>query len=240
MKNTTEAPPSKGVIVMLTLVGSVIVIIFILMAWFFFTPASDNARACKVQNLAWTTRGWLLRGGAPDAAAMRCLAIARVDVLVDQRPPSEVDAPMAEQARAAGLEYINLGIPDDSAPSPDMLRQWFDTVQSRLDAGQVVLIHDAAGRGRMGFWDAVYRMTRGGLGPQAAIDGYYVGTQLPFEGAKIDCENGGNGQVQALAEIAQAVSGQAYYPSVDEYGTTWADCPRPAYMDGWDYTLVFD
>ena len=48
-----------------------------------------------------------------------------------------------------------------------------------------------------------------------------------------------NGQVQALAEIAQAIDGQPYFPVLDEYGTVWANCPRPAYMEGWDYSALF-
>jgi hypothetical protein len=194
---------------------------------------------CDVSNLMWTVPGRLLRGGRPSDAGMQCLVAAGVDVLVDQRPPGEAGTGFADQAKQAGLEYINLGIPDDTAPSPGMLSQWLSTVNARLAEGKTVLIHDAAGRGRMGFWDAAYRMLYGGLSPQAAIDGYYVGTAVPFQGAKIDCGNGGQGQVQALAEIAQAITGQPYYPPVDEYGNGWNNCPRPAYMDGWDYSTLF-
>jgi hypothetical protein len=237
MSPTTRPQPSIVRPLILTLLA--LAVITLVLVSVRPRPASTDELTCEVQNLAWTVPGWLLRGGAPNPDAMRCLVEAGVDVLVDQRDPSEIDEPIAEQARAAGLEYINLGIPDDTAPSPDMLRQWRDTVQSKLDAGQVVLIHDAAGRGRMGFWDAFYLMTERGLTPSEAIDGYYVGTALPFEGARIDCDNGGKGQVQALAEIAQAVSGQPYYPPTDEYGAAWADCPRPDYMEGWDYSTLF-
>jgi hypothetical protein len=198
-----------------------------------------DVSGCEVSNLMWTVPGRLLRGGRPSADGMRCLAAAGVDVLIDQRPPEEAGAGFAGQAADAGLEYINLGIPDDTAPSPGRLGEWLATVNAKLAEGKVVLVHDAAGRGRMGFWDAVYRMRYGGLSPQAAIDGYYVGTAVPFQGAKINCGNGGNGQVQALSEIAQAISGQAYYPPVDEYGNGWANCPRPAYMEGWDYSTLF-
>ena len=201
-------------------------------------PVPDIS-SCDVSNLMWTVPGRLLRGGRPSEAGMACLAAAGVDVLVDQRPPDEAGGGFAGQAAAAGLEYINLGIPDDTAPSPSMLGQWLDTVSGKLAEGKVVLIHDAAGRGRMGLWDAVYRMTYGGLSPQAAIDGYYVGFSVPFRGAKIDCGNGGRGQVQALAEIAEALTGQPYYPPADEYGNGWANCPRPAYMQGWDYSTLF-
>jgi hypothetical protein len=192
---------------------------------------------CEVPNLAWTDAGRLLRGGAPTAAGLDCLAANGVDVLIDQRLPEEDDLGEADLAREAGLGYANLGVPDDTAPSPAALRQWIDVVEGNLAAGRVVLVHDAAGRGRMGFWDAVYLM-RHGLTPQQAIEGYYLGKELPLEGAKIGCDDGGHGQVHALAEISAAVAGQAYWPAEDEYGTRWADCPRPAYMAGWDYAAA--
>jgi LysM repeat protein len=192
---------------------------------------------CAVPNLAWSAPGQLLRGGRPEAGAFACLAAAGVDTLVDQRPPGEdlLDEPAL--ALAAGIEYINLGIADDSAPSPATLRAWIDTVAVRLGEGKLVLVHDAAGRGRMGFWDAVFFM-RNGSGAAAAIEDRYLAKALPFDGAKIGCADGGRGQVQALAEIAAILTGVAYTPTVDEYGTTWANCPRPAYMDGWDYSTV--
>jgi hypothetical protein len=190
-----------------------------------------------VPNITWSAPGQLLRGGRPEAGAFNCLAAAGVDTLVDQRPPGEdlLDEPAL--ALAAGIEYINLGIADDTAPSPAILRAWIDTVAARLGEGKLVLVHDAAGRGRMGFWDAVFFM-RNGSSAATAIEDRYLAKALPFDGAKIGCTDGGRGQVQALAEIAAIMTGAAYYPSVDEYGTGWADCPRPAYMDGWDYSTV--
>jgi hypothetical protein len=61
---------------------------------------------------------------------------------------------------------------------------------------------------------------------------------FPFAGAKIGCGDGGHGQVQALAEIGAILTGQTYYLAVDEYGTAWSNCARPAYMAGWDYATV--
>jgi LysM repeat protein len=200
-------------------------------------PPAGNPLDCLVTNIAWSAEGQLLRGGRPDAVAVACLAAAGVDVLVDQRAPQEVDYDEAGVAALLGVEYINLGIPDDTAPSPSTLRAWIDTVNSRLAKGKTVLVHDRAGRGRMGFWDAVFAMLRG-ASAQEAIDDRYVGRALPFAGAKIGCGDGGNGQVQALAEIGQILTGSTYLPATDEYGTAWANCARPSYMDGWDYATV--
>ena len=196
-----------------------------------------NPLDCDVTNIAWSVDGQLLRGGRPDAGDVACLAAAGVDVLIDQRAPGEVDYDEAGAARAAGIEYINLGIPDDTAPSPATIRAWLDTVNSRLSEGKVVLVHDRAGRGRMGFWDAVFAMQRGASGQQA-IEDRYIARAYGFEGAKIGCGDGGNGQVQALAEISAILTGSAYTPSTDEYGTRWSNCARPGYMNGWDYGSV--
>ena len=210
-------------------------------AWLYLVPTTGDPLDCKTDMLAWTVPGQLLRGAAPTLTGMRCLKAAGVDVLADQRPPAEAGWLYRPMARLVSLDYLNLlGIPDDTAPSPATLRAWLDTVAARLEAGDVVLVHDGAGRGRLGFWDAVYRMTNGGLSPQAAIGGYYVGTELPLDGAKIGCQDGGNGQVQALAEIAQHLGGSPYYPTIDEHDTPWENCPRPAYMDGWDYATISD
>ena len=240
----TPATPTSnnyGRLAIVTVVAIVAAIFAVAVAILLLRPAPQptGVLGCGAENLAWTVPGKLLRGGQPSAAGLECLAKNGVDVVVDQRTPAEAGSNYAAQATSAGLEYINLGIPDDTAPSPEVLTQWLDTVNAKLAQGDVVLVHDAAGRGRMGLWDAVYLMAEGGLSPQAAIDGYYVGEQLPFDGAKIGCDDGGQGQVQALAEIAEAISGQAYYPATDEHGTAWADCPRPAYMDGWDYGALF-
>jgi hypothetical protein len=192
---------------------------------------------CGLTNAAWTDTGKLLRGGAPSSSGLTCLANYGLDVIIDQRTPSEAGSAYDDEVRAAGIEYLNLGIPDDTAPSPSLLQQWMDTVEDRLAQGKLVLVHDRAGRGRMGFWDAVYWMQHG-LSAQRAIEDRYLAKTLAFSGAKIGCSNGGNGQVQALYEVAHHLTGQGYWPSVDEYGTTWANCPRPSYMNGWNYTTL--
>jgi hypothetical protein len=189
---------------------------------------------CDVPNLTWTVPGWLLRGGAPTAEALTCLAQSGVDVVVDQRLPAEDTLGEAALAAQAGLEYVNLGVPIDTAPDPNILAQWITTVEEHLDADQVVLVHDAGEGGRVGFWDAVYQM-RHRMAAAEAVEKFYIGTGLPFEGADISCAAGGNGQVQALAEMTGHLVGTPYTPAVDEYGHAWGECARPAYMVEWKY-----
>ncbi len=199
--------------------------------------AGGAADLCGLKNAAWTIDGRLLRSARPEASAMPCLAAAGVTVILDQLPAGETDPAEAAAAERAGIEYVNLSLPDDTAPSPEILKQWIGTVNKRLAAGEVVLVHDAAGRGRIGFWEAVYLMYAG-VSAERAIEDRYLAKRLPFDGAKIGCQNGGNGQVQALSDIAAALDGRPYLPQADEYGTRWQNCPRPDYMADWDYGTV--
>ncbi len=189
---------------------------------------------CEVPNLTWIVPGRQMRGGLPTAEALACLAGKGVDAVIDLRMPEEDAIGEAAQAAQAGLEYENLGVPLNTAPSPDALAGWITTIEAHLKLDQVVLVHDAGEGGRVGLWDAVYQMRHRLAGPEV-VGEVYIGTALPFNGAAIGCEAGGNGQVQALAEMTGNISGTEYWPTVDEYGTAWADCPRPAYMADWKF-----
>lgn len=189
---------------------------------------------CDVPQLTWVVPAWHMRGGAPTAEALACLAGRGVDVIIDLRMPEEDTIGEAALAAQAGLEYVNLGVPLHTAPSPDALAGWITTIEAHLKADQVVLVHDAGEGGRVGFWDAVYQMRHRLAGPEV-VGEVYLGTALPFDGAAIGCEAGGNGQVQALAEMTGNLSGTEFWPTVDEYGTAWAGCARPAYMADWKY-----
>ena len=189
---------------------------------------------CDVPNLTWTVPGRLMRGGAPSAEALACLAGKGVDAVIDLRLPDEDPLGEAALAAQAGLEYENLGVPLNTAPSPNALAGWITTIEAHLKLDQVVLVHDAGEGGRVGLWDAIYQMRHRLAGPEV-VGEVYLGTALPFNGAAIGCEAGGNGQVQVLAEMTGNISGTEYWPTVDEYGTAWADCPRPAYMADWKF-----
>jgi hypothetical protein len=193
---------------------------------------------CAFGNLAWTEPGRLLRAGrAWNADAFQCLADGGVRVIVDQRMPSEDKLGEPALAARAGILYINLGIPDNDAPSPDRLREWIDTTDHYMAQGLIVLVHDGAGRGRMGYWDAVYFLLHG-ASAEWAIEQRFLGKGLPFEGAKLRCNSAGNGQLHTLVDIAEMLTGVVYIPRTDEWGNTWTNCPRPAYTIGWDYEAV--
>jgi hypothetical protein len=151
---------------------------------------------------------------------------------------SESAEQAAVQASPSATYIGAYKIPDDTVYAPAMLDTMIDDVVARLANGEKILVHDSAGRGRMGFWDATYLLWDGyGTGAQTIEDRYLAKT-LPFQGAKIGCSDGGHGQVQALAEISQILTGVTYFPQVDEDGTQWSNCVRPSYMNGWDFSII--
>lgn len=204
---------------------------------------SKTPSLCGVGNFAWTKTNVLARGAQPTVAQVACLKQNGFTTFIRQNPETANNT--SESAEQAAVEasppatYIGLyKIPNDTVYSPVMLDAMMDDVVARLAQGEKILVHDAAGRGRMGFWDATYLLWDGYGTAAQTIEDRYLAKALPFLGAKIGCQAGGNGQVQVLAEISQLLTGITYFPQVDEYGTTWANCVRPAYMNGWDYSTI--
>lgn len=186
---------------------------------------------CGIPNFAWTIDGTLARSAQPPDAAWQCLHERGFTTIIRQNPE---DNPEREQraVQQIGMEYIgDYAIPDQTTYSPEMLETMLHDVVERLRQGQRILVHDAGGRGRMGFWEAAFLMWDG-WSSQDAIDRY-----IAF-GWKIDCNKGGNGQMQAINEIATALGQPTYYPARDSYGTPWKQCRRPAYMRSWNYAGI--
>lgn len=190
-------------------------------------PDADPYDYCGISNFAWTDRGLIARGAQPSRRALQCLVEAGFKEVVNLRDES----PGFDEAAAVdslGMTYHLLPIVDDAAPSPDQVSAYMQLVEGPSQ----VFTHDAAGRGRMGFMDGVYLLWRG-WSTSDVFERY-----MNF-GAKIDCENGGNGQIQALHEIGTLLGrGEAWPEGVDQYGNIWTNCSRPDYMLGWDYATV--
>jgi hypothetical protein len=184
-----------------------------------------------VDNFAWTIGGALARGAQPPPAAWSELRASGITTVIRQ---SAEGGPAAEEylVRRAGLRYVgDFAVLDNTAYSPPMLEGMLTDVVGRLRRGERILVHDSGGRGRMGFWEATFLMWDG-WSARDAIDRY-----VAF-GWKIDCDKGGNGQMQAINEIALVLGQPSYYPDRDSWGTPWPSCPRPAYMEGWDYASI--
>ncbi len=182
---------------------------------------------CGVLAVAWTEEGVVARGGQPDADEFGCLRARGFAAVVNLR----AEAPEFDEAAAvatAGMAYLHLPLADDTAPAPAQVSEYMAFVSRHAPT----FTHDSGGRGRAGVFDGIYLLWRGW--PAAAVFERYIA----FE-AKIDCANGGNGQIQALHEIGAALGrGDAWPAAPDRYGSEWAGCPRPSYMAGWDYGEV--
>jgi protein tyrosine phosphatase (PTP) superfamily phosphohydrolase (DUF442 family) len=191
------------------------------------TDTDPDPRDCEVSNFAWTDSGVVARSAQPSAESLTCLRDAGFAAVVNLRheyPGYDEEAAV----EAAGMEYLSLPIVDDTAPSPSQVTEYM----AFIDAHAPVLTHCASGRGRAGTMEGIYLLWKGWTTANV-FDRY-----MDF-GAKIDCENGGNGQIQALHEIGLLLGrGDAWPEGQDSYGNVWEDCPRPAYMAGWDYSTV--
>ena len=188
--------------------------------------------ACGIRNFAWTERGVLARGEQPPAESLRCLRDEKgIRAVVNLRlEGSGYDEKAAVES--LGMDYLSLPMEDDTAPSPEQVSQYLAFVDAHRRAGQPVYEHCAGGRGRAGTMEGSYLLWKGWT--TADVLARYVRF-----GAKIDCENGGNGQVQALHEMGLLLGrGDAWPDGKDSAGAVWPSCPRPAYMAGWDYRVA--
>jgi hypothetical protein len=186
---------------------------------------------CGIDNFAWTVDGALARSAQPPAAAWSCLKQRGLTTIVRQNIEGG-DSAERQAVQQAGMIYLGqYQIVDQTAYSPAQLSDLLNDIVTRITRGERILVHDAGGRGRMGFWEAAFLLWDG-WSSRDAIDRY-----IQF-GWKIECAKGGNGQMQGINEIAAALGQPAYYPAEDAYGTPWNNCPRPQYMSGWDYREV--
>jgi len=191
----------------------------------------DPYTFCGVSNFAWTDRGVVARAAQPSAGSLTCLrdeGFAAVVNLRHEYPGYDEETAV----EAVGMEYLSLPMVDDTAPSPSQVTEYMAFIDAHRRAGAPVLAHCAGGRGRSGTMEGIYLLWKGWT--TAGVFERYIHFR-----AKIDCENGGNGQIQALHEIGLLLGrGDAWPERPDQYGNVWEDCPRPDYMADWDYSTV--
>lgn len=192
---------------------------------------SDVVDVCGVANFAWTIEPILARSAQPSPAAWVCLRERGFTTIIRQNP--EGDSGLEGRLAAAlGMRYIgDYAIADQTAYSPAQLEAMLHDVVTRLQAGERILVHDSGGRGRIGWWETAFLLWDGW--PMREAMERYIRL-----GWKIECNKGGNGQMQAINEVALALGQSPYIPPRDSYGTAWMDCPRPRYMTGWDYATI--
>lgn len=191
----------------------------------------DPYTFCGASNFAWTDRGVVARAAQPSVQSLTCLRDAGFAAVVNLRHESPgYDETAAVEA--LGMTYLLLPIVDDTAPSPAQVTEYMAFIDAHRRAGAPVLTHCAGGRGRVGTIEGIYLLWKDWS--TAHVFERYI-----HFGAKIDCENGGNGQIQALHEIGLLLGrGDAWPEGPDRHGNVWEDCPRPDYMADWDYSTV--
>jgi hypothetical protein len=192
---------------------------------------SDRIDVCGIANFAWTIEPILARSAQPPVTAWTCLRDQGFTTVMRQNPEGDIGLE-GQLVAASGMHYIeDYAIADQTAYSPAQLEAMLHDVVTRLRAGEHILVHDAGGRGRIGWWETAFLLWDG-WPAREAMERYI---RL---GWKIECSKGGNGQMQAINEVAIALGQPPYYPQRDSYGTAWMDCPRPHYMAGWDYATI--
>ncbi len=192
-------------------------------------PATDPDPSvfCGVENFAWTERGVVARAAQPSARELECLREAEFASVINLRhESSRFDE--AEAVASLEMEYLRVPMVDDTAPSPDQVTDYLAFIKEHSP----VFSHDAVGRGRMGVMDGIYLLWKGW--PTNDVFERYI-----HFGAKIDCQNGGNGQIQALHAIGVLLErGDAWPVGPDQFDNVWEDCPVPEHMKSWDYGRV--
>jgi hypothetical protein len=179
-------------------------------------PIAGNSTG--VHNLAWVMPGKLMRSGgvvvggthlAEDTPADRPAVLAayrelktryKVGAVVNLREESSEDA---AAAKALGIDYLYLPIPDGAAPKPAQVKAFFTFVKQQRDRRHVTLWHCAGGIGRTGVLAGMLRLKAGWSTQDAASEMFKMG--LNYDQAVED--------LPALNNFAAALGKPQYYPA---------------------------
>lgn len=107
-----------------------------------------------IRNFGQITSG-IYRGAQPDAAAVHNLHELGIKSIIDLRMPNEVFPEEATSARAEGIVYTNMPLPDFSRPSAERIHDILVLMQS---LPRPVFVHCQHGCDRTGTVIACYRI----------------------------------------------------------------------------------
>lgn len=105
---------------------------------------------------------YLYRGGEPTEKGMNKLKSLDINYIIDLRHKTLKSKKEAKEARALGIEYLNLPM-DSSAPTKAEVDTFMDTVTKAYDNHQKVYVHCAHGSDRTGCMVGIWRVTKDGL-----------------------------------------------------------------------------
>jgi protein tyrosine phosphatase (PTP) superfamily phosphohydrolase (DUF442 family) len=136
-----------------------------------------------IRNFAWVEPGVVARGEQPELniATFKLLRESGISAVLslrpDREPPSNnsvrpwPEYNLAEErsvAEAAGVRFRNLALTDFSAPPPEQVAQALHIIDDLIAERPGVYVHCRAGAGRAGLISAVWAVTRGHSGDEAA------------------------------------------------------------------------
>jgi hypothetical protein len=215
-------------------------------------PHTGAIPFCGIDTFAWTVGNALARSAQPPPTAWRCLRQAGFTTVVQQNTDGPRDAERV-LVQAVGMSWIgDHAIADQTAYSPTALSAILEDVVGRVRAGERILVHDAGGRGRLGFWETAFLLWDGWTSEDAlaryvqlgwkvnGVSDFGAGYECPDTALNHDptAAKGSNGQFQAIHALIESVGQPPSDPSPDLYGNRWQQCGWPAYMQGWDYSAV--
>lgn len=181
--------------------------------------------AMEVYRLAWVDSGKFMRSGAVVVggdhlaenavgdraavqAAYRKLATKyKVGAVVNLRAESAEDA---AAAKAVGMMYLYMPIPDGVAPNPAQVEKFFGFLAAARAKKKVVLWHCAGGIGRTGVLAAMLRIREGWSTEDAANEMFQMGLNYPQAVEHLP----------ALNAFAAAHGKKTYYPANWPFGRT--------------------
>lgn len=143
---------------------------FTVLAWLAFPVAASTAEKGDLPNFH-VVHDYLLRGGEPSEQGLKDLKSLGVDVIVDLRAPTGKAQAEKAQAKALGMQYINLPM-TSRPPTEQQVNTFLKTVDEksqlkRLPASTTgekyphsVFVHCAHGSDRTGCMVGIWRVSR--------------------------------------------------------------------------------
>lgn len=128
-------------------------------------PIGENGRlfACPMPFSGYDPENQLLQ-------ALLARDVKTVVMLVsDEEARSATGLDLRSRYREAGLQVLQLPVPDMAVPDPESLRQTINETERLLAGGQAVAVHCLAGRGRTGLFTACLGKRMLGLDGPAAL-----------------------------------------------------------------------